>query len=372
MKFSCEQQALSKALNIVSKAVTSRTTIPILKGILLKVDNSGKLTMSASDLDLSIEKKLEVEDFVPGETVVYAKLFGDIIRKLPNDRITVENEDGKVTIHCASSEFNIIGLAADEFPNLNVPEESSDMVLFDKEILKDMIRKTAFAASIDESRGVITGVLVEMEEKGLNMVALDGFRMAIAREDMVNQKRDSIVIPARIMGEISKIISEAETEDNDQVHLYLNDKRAVFLMEDVRIVLRLLEGEFIKYRDILPKESKTKIVVNRSDFLSSIERASLLAKVGKNNLIRLDMKEGNMEITSKSEEGNVKENVMISKEGNDLVIGFNSKYLMDVLKVIDDEEIVMLFGSSISPCLVEPMSGNRFEYLILPVRITNN
>ena len=372
MKFSCNQQALSKALNIVSKAVTSRTTIPILKGILLRVDENGNLTMSASDLDLSIEKKLEVENFVPGETVVYAKLFGDIIRKLPNDMITIEYEDGKVTIRCASSEFNIIGMPADEFPNLNLPEETADQILFSKEVLKEMIRKTSFAASIDESRGVITGVLLEMEEDGLNMVALDGFRMAITREDMKNRDRESIVIPAKIFGEISKIISETEMEENDPVRLFINDKRAIFLMEDIRVVLRLLEGEFVKYRDILPKESKTRIVVNRNDFLNSIERASLLAKVGKNNLIKLDMKENNMEITSKSEEGNVKEDVIISKEGNDLIIGFNSKYLMDVLKVIDDEEIVMLFNSSISPCLVRPLSGNRFEYLILPVRITNN
>lgn len=372
MKFSCKQQALSKALNIVSKAVTSRTTIPILKGILLKVDKEGKLTMSASDLDLSIEKTLDVDDFIPGEIVVYAKLFGDIIRKLPNDTIIIEDQDEKVTIRCANSEFNIIGLAADEFPNLSLPQEASDMILFDRDVLKEMIRKTSFAASIDESRGVITGVLVEMEENSLNMVALDGFRMAITREDMRNQKKESIVIPAKIFGEISKIISETEMEENGQVQFYVNDKRAVFLMDDIRIVLRLLEGEFIKYRDILPKENKTKIVVNRSDFLNSIERASLLAKVGKNNLIRLDIRENNMEVTSRSEEGNVKEDVIISKEGEDLLIGFNSKYLMDVLKVIDDEEIIMLFGSSISPCLVEPMSGNRFEYLILPVRITNN
>jgi len=286
--------------------------------------------------------------------------------------ITIEYDDGKVTIRCASSEFNIIGLPADEFPSINMPKDTSDLILFDKDILKDMIRKTSFAASIDESRGVITGVLIEMEEKSLNMVALDGFRMAIAREDMINRERENIIIPAKILQEISKIISEAETEENDQVRLYINDKRAIFMIEDVKVVLRLLEGDFIKYRDILPKENKTRIVVNKSDFLNSIERASLLAKVGKNNLIRLDMKENNLEITSKSEEGNVKEDVIISKEGNDLVIGFNSKYLMDVLKVIDDEQIVMLFNTSISPCLVQPLNGNSFEYLILPVRITNN
>lgn len=372
MKFSCEQQALSKALNIVSKAVSSRTTIPILKGILLKVDEDGNLTMSASDMDLSIEKTLKVENFEPGEVVVYAKLFGDIIRKLPNSVVTMELEDENVLIRCANSEFHIIGLAADEFPRIGLPEKDTDVILFDKELLKDMIRKTSFAASIDESRGVITGVLLEMEEKTLNMVALDGFRMAITREDMINKKRENIIIPAKILGEISKIIGEVETEENDQVRLYINDKMAIFLIEDVKVVLRLLEGEFIKYRDILPKDNPIRIVINKNDFMDSIERASLLAKVGKNNLIKLSITDHAMEITSKSEEGNVREEVMISKEGKDLIIGFNSKYLIDVLKVIDEEEIVMLFNTSISPCLVQPVAGSSFEYLILPVRITNN
>ena len=163
MKFSCNQQSLSKALNIVSKAVTSRTTIPILKGILLKVDEKGILTMSASDLDLSIEKSLEVEQYEPGSIVVYAKLFGDIIRKLPNDMVAFESVDDRVRIQCSNSEFNIIGLPDDEFPNINKLDENAELILFDQDILKDMIRKTSFAASIDESRGVITGVLVEME-----------------------------------------------------------------------------------------------------------------------------------------------------------------------------------------------------------------
>ena len=372
MKFSCNQKALSKALNIVSKAVTARTTIPILKGILLKVEEDGKLTMSASDIELSIEKTLEVEQAEQGEIVVYAKLFSDIIRKLPNDMVTIETNQDKVNIHCASSEFNIIGLSADEFPAINMQEESSDLILFDQEVLKDMIRKTAFAASIDEARGVITGILMEMEEDSLNMVALDGFRMAIAREEMMNKEKKNIIIPARILGEISKIISETEMEENSQVKFYASDKREVFLIDDVKVVMRQLEGEYIKYRDILPKENQTKIVLNKNDFMESIERASLLAKVGKNNLIKLSIQEGNIEVTSESEEGNVKEEVMASKEGPDLIIGFNSKYLIDVLKVIDDEEIVMRFNTSISPCLVQPVSGNRFEYLILPVRITNN
>lgn len=371
MKFSCSQQILSKSLNIVSKAVTARTTIPILKGILLKVNHDGTLTMSASDLDLGIEKTFEVENSEEGEIVVQAKLFGDIIRKLPNDIITIEEADGNIIIKCSNSEFNIVGSPSDEFPKLVSSENEGSRIVFEKETIKDMIRKTSFAASIDESRGVITGILVEIKENCLNMVALDGFRMAVARQQMKNGKEENIIIPAKIFNEIAKIISETEGE-KETADLYMNEKKAVFIIDDTKVILRLLDGEFVKYEDILPKESHTRVILNRNDFLESIERASLLAKVGKNNLIRLDIKSNNIEITSKSEEGNVKEDVIISKEGNDLIIGFNSKYLIDALKVIDDEEINILFNSSVSPCLIRPVSGDEYEYLVLPVRITNN
>lgn len=369
MKFSCNQQALTKALNIVSKAVTIRTTIPILKGILLKIDNNGILTMSASDLDLTIEKKMKVENSEPGEIVVLSKLFGDIVRKLPDGIITIEENDGKVNIKCSNSEFNIIGLSAEEFPNMNPNDENSEELVFNKEILKDMIKKTAFSASIDENKGAMTGVLIEMDENSLNMIAIDGFRMAIAREQMKNKKKQNIIIPAKILNEISRIITESEIESDD-VTMMLSDKKAIFIMDNTKVVIRLLDGEFMNYKRIIPGESSCRVVLNRNDFLESVERASLLAKVGKNNLVKLEIKDNNIEITSKSEEGSVKEEVIVTKEGNDLIIGFNSKYLIDVLKVVEDENILMLFNTSVSPCLIKPINGDNFEYLVLPVRIS--
>ena len=185
---------------------------------------------------------------------------------------------------------------------------------------------------------------------------------------MKNKEREDIIISAKILNEISRIISESE-DSNEDIELLLNDKKAVFSMEDTKVILRLLEGKFMDYKRILPSESSCKVVLNKNDFMSSVERASLLAKVGKNNLVKLDIKDNIIEITSKSDEGNVKENVIVSKEGDDVVIGFNSKYLIDALKVIDDENIVILFNNSVSPCLIKPVSGDSFEYLILPVRL---
>lgn len=370
MKFSCNQQTLTKALNTVSKAVTSRTTIPILKGILLEVNNDNTLTLSASDLDLSIEKRIEVTAEESGAVVVSARLFSDIVRKLPNEEIQIEEqENNTIVIKCLASEFTIVGQPADEFPNIGEINFDKKISL-EKDILKEMIKKTSFAASIDESKGIIVGVLVEMEEESLNMVALDGFRMAITREAMKKEEKKKIIIAARILNEINKIISE--NEDSREIYLILDEKKAVFLLDETKIVLRLLEGDFIKYNDILPKEYKSRIIVNRSDMLNSIERASLLAKEGKNNLVKLSLFRDKIIITSRSEEGNVREEVFVEKEGADLDIGFNSKYLLDVLRAVDDETIVMEFNTSVSPCLIKPIEGRNYEYLVLPVRISTN
>lgn len=370
MKFTCSQQTLSKALNIVSKAVTSRTTIPILKGILLEASSDGTLTLSASDLDLSIEKRIDTAVEESGSVVVSAKLFSDIIRKLPNEEIEIEEqESNNIIIKCKGSEFVIVGQPADEFPNIGEVNEDEKLYM-EKNILKDMIKKTSFSASIDESKGIIVGVLIEMEENSLNMVALDGFRMAVVKETMRNEVQRKIIISARILNEINKIISDIE--ESKEVYMILDEKKAVFLIEETKVVLRLLEGDFIKYNDIIPKEFKSKVKVSRSDLLNSIERASLLAREGKNNLIKLSIVENNMIITSRSEEGNVKEELFIDKEGTDLDIGFNSKYILDVLKALDDEEISIEFNTSVSPCLIKPVEGEEYVYLILPVRISSN
>ena len=360
MKFRCNQHDLSRALNIVSKAVTSRTTIPILKGILLEADEKGNLKMVASDLDITIEEVIKVEDVEKGSVVVQAKLFSDIIRKLPGKELEVEVAEGKVVIRCMNSEFSIVGMPADEFPEMKNEEEGSGCIEFDSELLKSMIRKTSFAASIDESKGVITGILTELKSDEISMVAIDGYRMAISREPMVNTDEKSI------------IICDISSDSIEKIKLLINNRKAVFVIENVKVALRLLDGEFIKYRDILPKEDKIQVRISRRDLLDSIERASLLSKEGKNNLIKLAISDNLITITSRSEEGNVREDVLAQKTGDDLEIGFNAKYVLDVLKVIDDDEIIMKFNTGITPCLVHPVEGNSYEYLILPVRITGN
>ncbi len=370
MKFTCNQQLLSKALNTVSKAVTIRTTMPILKGILIETQDN-QIKLSASDLDISIEKNIEAVIEDSGSIVVPANLFSNIVRKLPNETILIElAENNNVIIKSSVSEFTITGMQADTFPNIIDIEENSNKLSFDKEILKNMIKSTYFSASSDESKGVIVGVLFEIEENSLNVVALDGFRMAICREKFKNEKKQNIIIPASSLSEVLKIL--LESDDENDIEMIVGNKRINIILKDTKISVTLIDGEFIKYKDILPKEYKTRVIINRNDFLIGIERASLLAKEGKNNLIRCNLKGNLMTINSRSEEGSVKEDIIIEKEGEDLEIGFNSKYIYEAVKAIDDNDIALELNNSVSPCIIKPIEGDNYEYLVLPVRISSN
>ena len=368
MKFTCSQGALARSLNTVSKAVSIRTTIPILKGILLSVKGN-ELTITASDLDLSIETKMEIQGGEDGSAVVSSKLFSDIVRRLPNAILQIEEENGKVDISCLGSHFSIVSQPADEFPAIGMVNQLSKISV-KKDDLKDLIKKTTFAASIDEKKGILVGCLLRFTGERLEMAALDGFRLAVANCEMKTEEEKKVVIPARILAEIQKILMESAEEE--EVSLVLDNKRAEIITKETRIVARLLEGEFIKYEDIIPKTYKTRLILSREDLLSGIERASLLSKEGKNNLIKMEVSDGKIEITSRSEEGDSRETVSCEFEGDELMIGFNSKYLADALKVIGDDEIALEMSSPISPCLIKPVEGDSYTYLVLPVRISAN
>ena len=368
MKFTCSQAALLRAVNTCLKAVSARTTIPILKGILITVEN-GRATMTSSDLNMSIETSFDVQNYVNGSSVVPAKLLGDIVRKLPNSLINIdtEKEFGKLSINCLGSDFDIVSLPSDEFPLVG-GVSSKDFIELNKEDFKDIINKTVFSASIDEKKGILTGCLFDIRNNYMEAVALDGFRMAVVRKDTSVSKEKRVIIPASILSEVYKILNE--DSGSDHISVLFEEKKAEFLTEDTRVIARLLEGDFIKYNDIIPQNWNTRFIVNREDMLNSIERASLFAKEGKNNLIKVKVNNDSLDIESRSEEGYVNENVGADVTGEELLIGFNSKYLIDVLKVISDEEVVFEMGSSLSACLIKPVDGREYIYLVLPVRIS--
>lgn len=368
MKFTCQQQTLMKALNTVSKAVSAKTTIPTLKGILIETA-SDSLVLTASDLDLSIRTRIEASVEEEGSAVVTAKLLSDIVRKLPNEELTLFDEGVNINIKTLSSEFKVICMPVEEFPEVYKKEDANDTLVFNRELFMDMVRKTAFAASMDESKGVLTGILTEVSPDSISMVAIDGFRLAYVREEARGERDKKFIVSARIMNDIRKIISD-EDEECDVI-VSFGAKKTTFSIGNTIVIIRLMEGEFLDYNNIIPKDSFTRAVIGREVLLESIERASLLAREGKNNLIRMSIVNNLLTITSRSDEGNVKEEIVIEKDGNDIEIGFNSKYVLDVLKAIDDEEVQFNFKSGVDPAIVTSVNGDEYKYLILPVRITS-
>jgi DNA polymerase-3 subunit beta len=376
MKFSCEQTDLLKALNIVSKGVSSRTTLPILKGIKIECNNEKNyVVLTASDLEIYVEKKIPAICDESGEIVVSAKLFSDIIRKLSKGDVYFSIEEENVEIKNGTFSSTLQGIPAEEFPEIKI-ETDENALIFNKEIIKNLIKSTAFSASIEEARGIITGVLTEIEDGKITMVALDGFRMAIKNEiaPPINEEK-RMIISGRIINEIGKILVDLTNEEEDEnniVKINIEEKRVFINVEEsTNISARLMEGEFINYKEIIPKENPIRIEINRKELLECVDRASIIVKEGKNSFIKFHAEGNELIITSRADEGTTRESVEIDKEGDDIEIGFNGRFVTDTLKAIEDEKIIMLMNTSVSPCLIKSVEGDNYEYLVLPVRLSN-
>lgn len=366
MKFICQKNKLQEAISIAQKAVTGKSPMPILQGIYLIAENN-QLTLIGSDIDLSVETKVTAEVEEEGKIVVDAKLFGEIIRKLPNSSIEINTVgNNSIEIICEKSRFTLIHMDAEEFPSL--PNINENMIFsIEQKLLKNMIKGTIFAIAQDETRPILTGVLFEIINNKLNLVALDGYRLALRSNNVDNDDTINAVIPGKTLNEVAKILSE----DEESVKITFTPNHILFNLGDTKIISRLLEGEFIKYNAILPEEHSSKVIAKKGELLNCIERASLMAKEGNTNLIKFDIKDDNLIITSNSQLGTVVEELNIILQGEELQIAFNSKYLIDVLKIIDEEEIVLEFSSSVSPCIIKNKESNKYIYLVLPVRLLN-
>ncbi|MCR1934962.1 DNA polymerase III subunit beta [Clostridium tepidum] len=367
MKITCQKNILLEGISIVQKAVTGKSTLPILSGILIKA-NKNELILTGSDMDLSIETKVNANILEEGTIVLDAKLFGEIIRKLPNDLIEINTlEDNSIEIICQNSRFNLIYMNPDEFPNPPIINENMIFSIGENK-LKNMIKGTIFATAQDETRPILTGVLFQIKDKMLNLVALDGYRLALRSEFVDTDTTINAVIPGKTLNEVSKILEE----DNENVNITFTPNHILFSIGETKIISRLLEGEFISYKSIIPEEYNLKIVAKRLELLNSIERASLMAKEGNTNLVKFNFSDDKIVITSNSQLGMVREELKVLLQGEDLQIAFNSKYLLDVLKTMEDDEVVLEFSSSVSPCIIKNTELNNCTYLVLPVRLNNN
>lgn len=364
MKINISQEELSKCVNIVQKGITNKTTLPILSGILLEAYN-GKLNLTGTDLEIGIKVSVDCEVIDEGEIVISSKIFGDIIRKLPNLPIIIESkQNNNIDIRCGNSRFSLIGQPALEYPDLPKIDNEVNFKI-PKDLLKTMIRQTIFATAQDETRPILTGCLLEVNHNKAALVALDGYRLTLKNINVDCDSDIKVVIPGKTLNDLYKILDD----EDSLVTVSVAKSHIIFDLDNSIIVSRLLEGQFLNYKDIIRNEYKSKVKVKTKDIRESIERASLLAREGKNNLIKLDITDENMIITSNSEIGNVHEEIPIELEGNDIKIAFNSKYILEGIRVIDTEEIMMHFISNVNPCIINPYGDNTYTYLVLPVRL---
>lgn len=364
MIFVCNKINLQEAITIAQKAITGKSTMPILEGLYIEAKNN-TVTLIGSDKDVSIETKLDAEIIEPGKLVVDAKIFGEIIRKLPNDKVKIATEENNcIKIECQKSEFDLLHMSADEFPSL--PKINEKMV-FDipQGLLKNMIKGTSFAIAQDETRPILQGILFEIKDSNLNLVALDGYRLALRKEIIESNNEISAVIPGKTFNEVAKILEDS----NEIVNITFTTNHILFNMGQTKVISRLLEGEFINYESLLPKEHKILVSVDKQSLQNGIERASLMAKEGNSNLVKFDINYDTMVITSNSQLGKVREEVAIEMQGEDVQIAFNSKYLLDVLKNMEEDKIKIELTSSVTPCIIKNQNSNSSEYLVLPVRI---
>ncbi|MEG1483316.1 DNA polymerase III subunit beta [Clostridium sp.] len=364
MIFICEKQKLQEGISIATKAITGKTTMPILEGIYISATKNG-LTLIGSDIDVSIETKVSADVLKEGKIVIDAKMFGEIIRKLPNSEVKIETlENDIIQITCEKSVFNIVHMNAADFPALpSINEELT--VEVPQNIIKNMIKGTSFAIAQDETRPILQGILFEVKNKNLNLVALDGYRLAVKSEFLDNTNDIEVVIPGKTLNEVSKILEDKE----DIVKITFTNNHILFNLSDTKIISRLLDGKFVNYLSLLPQEHKLLVNINKQELQNGLERASLMAKDGNSNLIKLDFQEENVIITSNSQLGKVREEVSINMQGEGVQIAFNSRYLLDVLKNMEDDEVVMEMTSGVSPCVIKSKNMNNAKYLVLPVRL---
>lgn len=366
MKFLTNKNSLMEAISNVQKAITGKSTLPILQGIYINA-HKNTLTLIGSDIDVCIETKIDANIIEEGSIVVDSKIFGEIIRKLPNSELQITTlDDGAIEIICEKSCVNLIHMDANDYPLL--PDINEDTIFsIEQKILKNMIKGTIFAVAPDETRPILTGVLFEIKDYKLNLIALDGFRVAFRSEPINCSDNKEAVIPGKTLNEVSKILEDSDNE----VKITFTNNHILFNIGNTKVISRLLDGEFIKYASIIPQEYKLKVNVNKNDILSCIERASLVAKNGNTNLVKLDISEDSIVITSNSQLGKSREEVSIVLQGEALKIAFNSKYLIDAFKNIEEENVVMELSSSVSPCVIKNKENDNCTYLVVPVRVLN-
>ncbi len=368
MKFSCEKALLSAAVSTASRAVAAKSAISAMEGILIEAGDRLKLT--GYNLETGIQAAVPAEIKETGSLVLSARLFGEIVRKMPDDVVTFSSQGYTVNIKCGLSEFNILGTDPEEFPELPTVDQQNALVL-PQGTLRSMISQTLFAVSDNESRPVHTGSLFDVEGDGLTVVSVDGYRLALRREAVKEKKGAesfSFVVPGSALGEVEKICS-----GEGDVSVVQGARHILFQTGDILLVCRRLEGDFLPYKNAIPRNNSIRVECDGRALLSSIERVSLIISEKLKSPLRCVFGDGTVDITTKTAIGDAADRCPITGDGGGLEIGFNNKYLMDALKAAPAEKLRLEFTSGVAPCVILPAEGaESFLDMVLPVRLTAN
>ena len=366
MKLICSKNNLQKSVNIVMKAVPSKTTMPILECILIDA-SAGEIKFTTNDMELGIETKVEGQILEKGIIAIDAKIFSDIVRKLPDNDVTIEtNSNMQAMITCEKARFAISGKSGDDFACLPYVERQ-ECITISQFTLKELVRQTIFSIAVNENNKMMTGELFEVNENSLKVASLDGHRISIRKVELKETyNHHKVIVPGKTLTEVSKILS-GETED--EVNLFFTENHILFEFDDTVVVSRLIEGKYFNIDQMLSSDYETKVTINKKEFLDCIDRATLLVKESDRKPIIITITEGMMELKINSDIGSMNEEIDIEKEGKDIMIGFNPKFLMDALRVIDDETVDIYLVNSKAPCFIRNQEES-YIYLILPVNFT--
>ena len=372
MHFRVQTDEINYGLGMVTRAISPRPVKQVYDGVLIETTEDG-LQLTCTDGEMSIKAQVSALVEEEGCALLPARLFAEMMRKQPAGEVDVQvDERMRAQIRSRGSNTSIACMMADEFPDIRDVNGEYSVILPCKRF-RDAVSKVIFAVSTDESRKILTGILMEVYAEETLLVGLDGFRLALQKikaQNVIGGEKDHIhaVAPGKILGEVSKMLPDSE----DDAKIVFNSSHIMYEFGTVKVYATLLTGEFIDYQKILPSAWTTEAMVVRDSFSDAIDRCSLMAREGKNNLIYLKLlPEGRLEMTANAERGDVHEEPEIGFEGSELSIAFNSRYLTDIIHNIGDDRIRMCFNSNVSPCMIKPVEGDEFTFLVLPVRIFN-
>ena len=367
MKFTCDKALLSAAIDGVSRAITNRSAIPVLEGIYLKAEGF-QLTLTGYDMEMGITTTIECNVLVPGETVLEAKLLGSMVSRMPSGDVRIElNNEGMAVISGGVAEFEIPAMNASDYPSLPNTAAENTMTI-PTSMMREMIEKTIYAVAVEDKKPAHTGELFVIEPGSLTLVALNGYRLAIIQRDVECKRDIRIIIPAKTLQELLKILGGPD----DPVKIDANRRYVVFTTNGYTIMSRLIEGEFLNYESVIPRECRTHVVVDCKTFIDTLERASLIITDRLKNPLRITFAPSKITVRCQTPLGKVVDEFAPDKmEGDTMEIGFNNRYLLDALRYSKCDKMLIEMNGPLSPVKLLPVEGNGFIYLVLPVRFKN-